>query len=78
MSLNYSNIKGSLIFDNMNQVNYLDDNASNFLIEPGITIRGGLEKFKLQLQLVQSFNLSHPNFKQDKALLSFGLNFNFH
>lgn len=76
-SLNYSNIKGSLVFGEIDQVAYLEDNKSNFLIEPALTIRGGFEKLKLQLQFLKSFNLSHSDFKQDDTLLSVGVNFNF-
>lgn len=75
-SLNYSNIKGSLIFDGEDQVAYLTDNKSGFLIEPALTLRGGLEKIKFQVQLAKSINVSNKDFKQDDALLSIGLNFN--
>lgn len=75
-SLNYSNVRGSLIFDGVNQVNYLNDNASTFLLEPALTVRGGFEKIKLQVQLMKSFNLFNKDFRQDDTLLSFGLNFN--
>jgi hypothetical protein len=74
-SLNFSNIDGSLIFDNVNQADYLTDNKSSFLIEPALTLRGGVEKIKLQIQLMKSFNVSAENFRQDDAMLSIGLNF---
>ncbi|HMG14074.1 MAG TPA: hypothetical protein VK590_01435 [Saprospiraceae bacterium] len=74
-SVNYSNIKGSLIFDNEDQIKYLEDNKSNLIVEPALTLRAGLENLKLQLQLVKSFNLSNSNFKQDDNLLSVGLNY---
>ena len=77
VNLSYNNIKGNLIFDNINQVTYLNDNSSNFLFEPALTIRGGLEKFKLQLQYGYSLNVSNSSFKQDKAFFTLGLNFNF-
>lgn len=76
-SLNYSSVEGGLILENLDQVAYLRDNKSNFLIEPALTIRGGVEKIKLQLQILHSFNLSHSDFRQDKGLVSVGLNFNF-
>lgn len=75
LSLHYSNIDGSLIFDNEDQVKYLQDHRSGFLIEPALTLRGGLEKIKLQLQLMKSLNLSDSNFRQDDSLLSLGLHF---
>lgn len=76
-SLNYSNIDGTLIYASEDQATYLEDNKSNFMIEPAITVRGGTEKFKLQVQLARPINVSHPGFKQDKSLISLGLNFNF-
>lgn len=75
-ALNYNNISGNLYHNGINQVNYLNSNTSSFLLEPALTIRGGLEKVKLQLQLTRSFNLSHPKFQQDFSLLTIGLNFN--
>ncbi len=77
MSLNYFDIDGSLIFDNIDQADYLAENKSNVIIEPAITLRGGLKMVKLQIQLLGSFNLSNQEFLQDEGLLSIGLNFNF-
>ena len=76
ISLNYNKIEGDLIFDGVNQLTYLKDNSSNFLIEPAITLIGGFEKVKLQLQYGYSFNVSNSNFKQDKNYVTIGLNFN--
>lgn len=77
VNLFYSNIKGDLIFENEQQTDYLVDNASSFLIEPAITIKGGFERVKLQLQYGYSFNLSKSDFRQDNTFLTVGLNFNF-
>lgn len=73
ISLNYSNIKGSLIFDGIDQFAYLENHKSSFLVEPALTVRAGLENIKLQAQLSGSWNLSHNNFPQENALLSLGL-----
>ncbi len=75
--LNYSNITGDLIFDNESQTDYLTTNRSGVLLEPALTIRGGLEKIKLQVQAGYSFNLSNSTFRQDNSFLTVGLNFNF-
>lgn len=76
VNLNYSNIKGDLIFNGENQADYLNANKSNFLIEPALTLRGGLENIKLQLQFGYSLNASNSEFRQDDSFLTFGLNFN--
>ncbi len=66
-----------MIFKNEIQTAYLNKNSSSFLIEPALTVRGGLEKIKLQVQYGYRLNLSNSNFKQDKTFLTIGLNFNF-
>lgn len=76
-SLNYTNISGSLIHGGVSQATYLNQNNASLLLEPALTVRGGLENIKLQIQLMQSLNISHPAFKQDKSLLSFGLHISF-
>ena len=78
VSLNYSNIKGDLIFEGTNQTKYLGDNKNYFLLEPALTIKGGFEKIKLQLQYGYSWNLTNSNFKQANALLTLGLNIDLH
>lgn len=75
--LNYSRIDGDLVFGGESEQDYLFANRSAMLLEPAITIRGGLEKFKLQVQCGGSFNLSNPSFRQDRSFLTLGLNFNF-
>ncbi|HZH88953.1 MAG TPA: hypothetical protein VFD78_07205 [Chitinophagaceae bacterium] len=75
--LSYHNIQGDLVFDHVNQIDYLKSNSSNILIEPALTLRGGLEKIKFQVQVGHSQNASNPNFKQETSFLTFGLNFNF-
>lgn len=77
VNLSYSNIEGDLLFDAINQTQYLKDNASNLLIEPALTIRAGLKKVKLQIQYGYSLNLTNSDFKQDKPFLTAGLNFSF-
>lgn len=77
VNLMYNNIDGDLIFDGENQMDYLESNKSNFLFEPALTLRGGFEKLKLQVQFGYSLNLSNTDFRQDKSTLTLGLNFNF-
>lgn len=75
--LNYSRINGDLVYENRDQADYLFANRSTMLVEPAITIRGGLKKLKLQIQYGGSFNLSNPSFRQDESFMTLGLNFNF-
>ncbi len=76
VNLSYSNIDGDLVYGGQNQAAYLNDNKSNFLLEPALTIRGGFEKIKLQLQYGHSLNLSNSSFEQDDNFITLGINFN--
>lgn len=77
--INYRNIRGNLITQNADQQSptgqqeYLSAHRNNVLLEPAITLRGGLDILKFQLQGGASFNISHRNFPQDDSWLSFGL-----
>lgn len=77
VNLNYSNVKGSLVYQGNNQTTYLEDNKSNFLIEPALTLRAGFEKLKFQAQIGHSFNLSNGDFRQDKDYFTIGINYRF-
>ncbi|HZH88951.1 MAG TPA: hypothetical protein VFD78_07195 [Chitinophagaceae bacterium] len=44
--LSCSNIKGDLVFDHTNQMDYLKCNSSHVLIEQALTVRAGLEIIK--------------------------------
>lgn len=77
VSLNYTGIEGDLSVDGVNQDTYLSENKSNLLIEPALTIKGGLERVKAQIQMGYSANLTNSDFRQDKVFLTAGLNFNF-
>jgi hypothetical protein len=76
-NLNYSNIVGSLEYNETNQIKYLKTNRSTFIFEPALTLRAGLEKIKLQVQLAKSWNLSNKDFRQEVDLLTIGLNLDF-
>ena len=77
VNLMYNSIEGDLIFNGKNQIDYLTDNKSSFLLEPALTVRGGLENIKLQIQYGYSHNLSNSTFKQDKSFLTLGLRYSF-
>jgi hypothetical protein len=77
VSLNYNNVRGDLIFENEDQVAYLRNNRSTILLEPALTLRGGFEKIKLQMQIGYSLNATNTSFRQDNTYMTLGLNFNF-
>ncbi|HOY96351.1 MAG TPA: hypothetical protein PK509_11480 [Catalimonadaceae bacterium] len=77
VGLQYTNIRGDLIFSSENQPQYLRNNQTQLLVEPALTLRAGIKKLKIQLQILRSINVFDEGFRQDKALLSIGLNFNF-
>ncbi len=74
ISLNYTGLQGNLNYLGEDQFAYLRANRAAMLLEPAITLRGGLEYLKLQLQYQLSFNFSNADFHQQKSLLSLGLN----
>lgn len=76
-NVHFSNIKGSLIFDDTDQVAYLQDENSQWLLEPALTLRLGYEKFKAQIQLGKSLNLGNSDFRQSKGWLTVGVGYRF-
>lgn len=72
-SINYMNPKGSMIWNNIDQIKRFTDKNSYFMIEPALTLRGGLEKVKIQLQIQKSFNVSEKDFPQKTESASLGL-----
>lgn len=73
VGLRYSDVTGSLMFDGEDQVQLLRAQSDHTLLEPAITLRGGLETVKLQLQLGWSFNRGESSFRQDEAYLTAGV-----
>lgn len=76
-NLRYRNVEGDLIFNDVNEVDYLNDNKSHFLFEPALTLRVGSERIRVQVQVVRSVNLSHSSFKQEDDLVTVGFNYKF-
>lgn len=72
-SLNYSNITGSLVYKNEDQVAYLKHNANTYLAEPAITARLGTRSLQLQAQVGRSFNLTNNTFLQATGYVTLGL-----
>jgi hypothetical protein len=72
-NINYNSVSG-----NYYDVDYLKTNNSHWLIEPALTVQGGSENVKLQLQFQISENLTDPYFTQDYSLVSIGLKVNLH
>jgi len=62
MGLKYSDASGNLIYNGQDQVAYLNGLGSQFLVEPAITLKGGWDPIKLQLQLGWSKNITSQDF----------------
>jgi hypothetical protein len=73
LGLRYSDVTGSLVFAGEDQVQVLSNQADHTLLEPAITLRGGWETWKLQLQMGWSANKSYGDFRQDEGFLTLGV-----
>lgn len=51
----------------------VENTPHSFLVEPGVTIRAGWKFIKVQTQFGGSYNLTNPDFPQEKELFSIGL-----
>ncbi len=71
--LNYGKIKGSLIHKHEDQNQYIQDHRTNILLEPAFTFRFGFNSIKFTNQIGRSFNLNHPDFKQDRLFATGGI-----
>jgi hypothetical protein len=68
---------GDLVFDSTSQSRYLARNRWQYLIEPALTVRGGLGFLKAEAQIGRSFNVWNGNFPQDDGWASLGLVYSF-
>lgn len=77
--LNYSTVEGFVNFEDAGQVDYFSADKSKFLIEPALTLRGGLDKIKVQVQIGYSLNmgkiLDEKRYKHDKKFATVGLHY---
>lgn len=58
-------------------INMLSMNRNAVLVEPSLTLRGGWKYVKLQVQVVSSYNLAHPDLAFEDGKISLGLSFLF-
>jgi hypothetical protein len=72
-SIKYSDVEGSFRFQGADQIARLRSNDSYTLIEPALTLRGGLPRVKLQFQLARSVNVTESEFEQDDGLLTIAI-----
>jgi hypothetical protein len=72
-AIKFSDVEGSFRFQGADQVARLRSNDSYTLIEPALTVRAGLPRVKLQLQLARSVNLTESDFQQDDGLLTIAI-----
>jgi len=59
------------------EIEAISQNRNSILFEPALTIRGGWKYLKIQLQLIDSQNLSHSNLQFNESKMSIGLIFAF-
>jgi hypothetical protein len=71
--LNYFNVEGTLVRNGESQQEFLNDNRMQFLLEPAVTLRAGIDVLKAEAQLGWSVNLTDTEFPQDKNWASLGL-----
>lgn len=71
--LTYHAIDGTLLLEGVRQEQYLARNDAHLLVEPALTLRGGTERIRLQLQVMQSLNLTEQDFKQENTLVTLGI-----
>ena len=69
-SVNYSRLEESYDLDDLE---FIKNNKFSFLFEPSLTIRGGWEGFKVQLQYVLSENLNNKNLAQEVSNFNIGM-----
>jgi hypothetical protein len=61
--------------ENKYAVDIIRENRSPLFIEPALTIRGGYENFKLQVQIIRSINTSDSKLLFEPARVSIGIIF---
>jgi hypothetical protein len=64
-------------YGRLGELEYLDENRTNWLIEPGFTFRGGHDPVKFQIQAVFSPNLSNPDQQFEHFRFNMGINIRF-
>jgi len=76
--LRFHDISGDLVFDNENQMAYLQANSENLLFEPAVTFltnRTILHDAKVGVQLGLSFNLTNRDFIQRNSYIALMFNY---
>jgi len=75
--LRYNDIQftGILEQDDQDQILYINRNPFSILVEPAVTLRGGWEQTKFQLQLGYSENVMNPDLIQERLNINFGIYF---
>lgn len=73
VSLNHYNIVNNI---DLLESQELTTDSRNFLVEPGFTFKLGSPEVKFVTQLNLSFNVTSPEFRQERTYLGAGLNIN--
>jgi hypothetical protein len=75
--LRYSAASGRLVFEEVEQVAYLNGLDTQFLVEPAVTVRAGWHPVKVLAQMGSSRNLTTPEFRQVENYVALGLVYTF-
>jgi len=77
VGVHYSDVKGQLTLNNIEQGDYLRSNSSQLFFEPSLTLRVGYKFIFLQLQEVGSINLTDSKFPNDDNTFTGGIYFRY-
>jgi hypothetical protein len=75
--LRYNDIQlsGDLYQEDQDQIQYISRNPFSIIVEPAVTLRGGWEHVKFQLQVGFSENVTNSDLLQEHLNMNFGLYF---
>jgi len=75
--LSFYEIEGDLLFNDISELTYLQENDQHFLLEPGLLLKGQLDRSSLGLQMGYSINLTDSDFRQFDSYVALIFNYSF-
>jgi len=77
VNLSFQDIEGNLVFEQIDQQDYLRNNNNHFLIEPALTFGAIFNKLDVRLNLGLSLNVTDPEFRQYHTSSALIFNYSF-